>query len=113
MKNKSVVVMKNHINAKLDDKSFARIEAVSQANNISMSEALRSCINGVPDSVQDDIKALHLENNAIRQEVRELTLLLRDFVPQLITRGEVIAENEAMAIVIKATYDIVRKAVNR
>lgn len=107
MKKKIEINKKNHIGARVDDKTFDRIRAVAVAKKISMSEALCGFVNGVPDTVQEDIRALHLENNAIRQEVRELTLLLRDFIPQLITRGEIFSENEAMAIVIKATRDMV------
>lgn len=104
----------NPLNIKIDDPTLARLQGmVGYKKHASMTDAVHEIINGIPDTIQDKIEKLHLENNAIRQEVRELSLLLRDFIPQLITRGEVIRENEALGKIMEITIEYVRNIATR
>lgn len=86
--------MTRHLNIKLDEQTFTRLEQNANSKGVFLSEAVRECINGNHNEFANDLRVLHLE-------MKEVRLLLQDVLPQLATRKEAQTNFDAIGKILE------------
>lgn len=86
--------MTRHLNIKLDEQTYGRLEQKANSKGVFLSEAVRECINGSHNEFANDLRVLHLE-------MKEVRLLLQDVLPQLATRKEAQTNFDAVGKILE------------
>lgn len=86
--------MTRHLNIKLDEQTYSRLEQKANSKGVFLSEAVRDCINGNHSEFANDIRILHLD-------IKEIRLLLLDILPQLATKKEAQSNFDAVGKILE------------
>jgi hypothetical protein len=86
--------MTRHLNIKLDEQTFTRLEQNANSRGVFLSEAVRECINGNHNEFANDLRVLQLD-------MKEIRLLLQDILPQLATKKEAQGNFDAVGKILE------------
>lgn len=86
--------MTHHLNIKLDEQTYSRLEQKANSKGVFLSEAVRDCINGSHNEFANDLRVLQLD-------MKEVRLLLLDILPQLATKKEAQSNFDAVGRILE------------